>query len=133
MWGYFLSYIDAEGTRLLAGCFVMGMIIVTYFLSDEYTKNADRRVIYAIFAFLYNPLFTYLHYMHNMPIYGMSPSDFTDVFYMFGRAAVAFALVSIPGLLTLLFNPKNKWETYWLVTMIIAIVWGSWTISSNSF
>ena len=129
--GYFGLYFDKEFDWLFY--LLCGTFISFYFLSSEDDRNQDRRVIYAILAFLWNPIFTYLHYSNNMPIYGMSPSDFTDIFSMFGRAVGAFLIVTIPGLLTLLFNPKKKWETYWLVTMIIAIVWGSWTISSNSF
>ena len=101
--------------------------------ADEEDLNIDRRYIYAIIAFLFNPLFTYLHYVYNMPFYGMNPSDFTDINFMFGRAAGAFLFVSSLGLLTLLFKPKRKWETYWLVTMIISIIMGSLVISSNSF
>ena len=129
---FLVSYFDKEFGWIFF--LVCGIFIAIPFLPDaSEEKNEDRRWIYAIIAFLYNPVFTYMHYENNMPIYGMNPSDFTDVFSMIGRAIGAFAFVVPLGLLTLLFKPKRKWETYWLVTMIISIIMGSWVISSNSF
>tara|TARA_S200000501_G_C20791342_1_gene729680 strand:- start:49 stop:492 length:444 start_codon:yes stop_codon:yes gene_type:complete len=133
---FLYSYLDKEFNWLFF--LVCGLFILIPFFESENDKNWERidweRIVtYAIIAFLYNPFFTYLHYANNMPIYGMSPSDFTDVFYMFGRAFGAFAFASILALLTLLFNPKKKWETYWLVTLIISIISGTLVISSNSF
>ena len=95
--------------------------------------NADRRYIYAIIAFLFYPFFIYLHYVNNLSISGMIESDFTDIIYMFARATGSFLFVSFLGLITLLFKPKKKWETYWFVVMVLSVVLGSYSISSSSF
>ena len=57
----------------------------------------------------------------------------TDIFSLFGRAVGAFVFYAPLGLLTLLFKPKRKWETYWLVTMIISIILGTLVLRANSF
>ena len=106
---------------------VCGIFIALPFWHDvtEEDKKWDRRGIYAIIAFLYHPVLIFLHYENNMPIYDMSQSDMTDIFSLLGRGIGAFLVITPLGLLTLLFKPKRKWETYWLVTMIISLIMGS--------
>ena len=133
VFGYIYGYFNIGPWWLLLVFFAGFMVLTISIYDNEEYLNIDRRYIYAIIAFLYNPVFTYMHYVYDMPIYGLNPSDFTDVLFMIGWALGAFAAVTMLGLLTLLFKPKKKWETYWLVTMIISIIMWSLVISGNSF
>tara|TARA_Y100000748_G_C15191676_1_gene369740 strand:+ start:122 stop:556 length:435 start_codon:yes stop_codon:yes gene_type:complete len=131
--GYIYAYFNIGPWWLLL-VFGAGFMVLTKSIwDDEEYLNIDRRHVYAIIAFLYHPVLIYLHGVYDMPVYGMSQSDMTDIFSLLGRAFGAFLVVAPLGLLTLLFKPKRKWETYWLVTMIISIIMGSLVISANSF
>ena len=148
--GYIIGYFNIElpWWALIAIGIIVSLLLLDgfFFRNDngdtfEVPEDYNPIPIYVMITFLYNPFFTFLHYKYNMPIYGMVESDFTDFNYMFGRALGAFIFVAPIGLLTLVFKPdwsnwggpKNKWETYWLFTMVLAIIIGTLVISGNSF
>ena len=135
--GYLYWYFNIDIPWWLKIAFGLGIIgLVNMVIKDfnnEIILNKDRRWIYAIIAFLYHPFLIYQHYVNNMPIYDMNPSDMTDIFSLLGRAIGAFLVFAPLGLITLLFKPKKKWETYWFVVMVLSVVLGSYSISSSSF